>query len=375
MAVAEKLITLFGSSRALDSLCVVIPAFNEELLVGRCVSSVLAAGVPANNIYVIDDESTDGTPAVLAGFAGINVLRNEQRLGKCRGLHRLVTHYDIEGRYQFMALLDADSYVSASYFHAVLRTFAEHPENVLVCGAPRGERYNWITAFRTVDYVVCNSVFRPGQKAMGTINVAPGCASTYHTSLLSRLDWGGGTLVEDMDLTVQVHRKRLGRIAFTPEAVTFTQDPRTIRGYVGQMTRWYSGTWQVMRLHRLPFGRQRIDAEIALLMGEGLFYSLLILLLPVFAVLWPRAVLQFVLFDQLAAAAAAVYCAASARRPDVLLWWPSFVVLRVLNAAILVKTFWQEVIRRRSLDTWFTVGRYESPASAVGVVSEEIICA
>jgi biofilm PGA synthesis N-glycosyltransferase PgaC len=373
---AHSLITLFGSSgAALDSLCVVIPAYNEELLVGRCVSSVLAAGVSASQIYVIDDDSTDRTPAVLSEFAGINVLHNTQRLGKCRSLQRLAAHYFLQERYEFMALLDADSHVPASYFDAVLGKFTENPENVLVCGTPRAERHNWITAFRAAEYVLSAAVFRSGQSAMGTITVAPGCASTYRTSLLSHLDWGGGTLVEDMDLTVQVHRKRLGRVAFAPDAVALTQDPQTIRGYVGQITRWYSGTWQVMRLHRLPFGGQRIDAEFALLVGEGLLYSLLMLLLPVFIVLWPRVVMQWVVFDQCVAAVGAIYCARSLRRPDVLFWWPSFAVFRFLNAVIVVKTFWQEIVRGRSLGTWFSVDRYESTRSAARAVSQENICA
>ena len=53
-----------------------------------------------------------------------------------------------------------------------------------------------------------------------------------------------------------------------------------------------------MRLHRLPLGRQRLDAEFALLIGEGLFYSLMVLALPVLAWLWPTATLRWLLLDQ-----------------------------------------------------------------------------
>jgi cellulose synthase/poly-beta-1,6-N-acetylglucosamine synthase-like glycosyltransferase len=341
-------------------LCVVIPAFNEERLIGRCVRSVLAAGVLARDVFVIDDCSSDGTAAIVEAFAGVSLVRNTERCGKARSLQHLLAVQGIADRFQYVALIDADSYVAADYFDIVRRTFEGDREAVLVCGSPRGERHNYLTAFRTFDYALALFVFRRGQDYLKVITVAPGCASTYRASIVAQLDWEGGTLVEDMDLTVQIHRRRLGTVRYAAAAVTFTQDPRTIKGYLGQIRRWYSGTWQVMRLHRLPFGRQRIDAEFALLVGEGLFYSALVLALPLLALAWPAAALRWILLDQAVSAAAAVLVAASLRRVDIVFSFPAFVVLRVLGCAVLLQTFWAEIVRKRTLQTWFTVGRYEA---------------
>jgi cellulose synthase/poly-beta-1,6-N-acetylglucosamine synthase-like glycosyltransferase len=341
-------------------LAVLIPARNEETLIGRCVKSVLDAGVRPEDVYVIDDESTDGTSDVVRGFAGVNVLRHSERRGKAAGLLHAIDHYDLGRRYGLLSLLDADSHVHAGYFAAVRRAFDADPNAVLVCGSPRGLAYNYLTAFRTLEYDMALFMYRKGQDRIGVITVAPGCASTYRTSILSSLDWHGGTLVEDMDLTIQIHRKRLGRVRYAPDAFVLTQDPRRIREFVGQLTRWYSGTWQVMRLHRLPFGRQRIDAEFLLLAGEGLVFSLLMLALPVLAWTWPHAVLRWLLFDQSVVAVAAVLCAVHLRRIDVLAWLPTFVVLRFIGSGILLRTFWLEIVRRRTLRTWFSVGRYNT---------------
>jgi cellulose synthase/poly-beta-1,6-N-acetylglucosamine synthase-like glycosyltransferase len=269
-----KVNTLFeAAGHHIDKLCVVIPARNEELLVGRCIESVLAAGLSANQIFVVNDCSTDSTGAVLASFDGINVLTNEQRRGKSVSLCALIARFNLTERFTYLSLLDADSTVAPEYFGAVVRTFQEASDYVVVCGAPRSERHNWLTAFRALEYMLSAKMYRPGQDALGMITVAPGCAATYRTSILNTLDWHGGTLVEDMDLTVQVHRKALGRIGFASDAIAYTQDPRALRDYVGQITRWHSGTWQVMKRHRLPFGGQRVDAEFALLVGESLVYS------------------------------------------------------------------------------------------------------
>jgi cellulose synthase/poly-beta-1,6-N-acetylglucosamine synthase-like glycosyltransferase len=358
--------SVWQSAHRFHELCVVIPAHNEELLIGRCIRSVLDAGVAPSDVYVVDDCSSDGTAQAAAAFAGVNVLVNQHQLGKLGGLRRAVADAGLSTRYQYLALLDADSHVDGSYFFFVLERFLNDIDTVLVCGAPRSERHNWLTSYRALEYAVTLRAYRAGQDNLGVITVAPGCASTYRTDILSKLDWNGGTLVEDMDLTVQIHRRGLGRIAYAPEAVTHTQDPRHIREYIGQLTRWYSGTWQVMRLHRIPFGGQRIDAEFALLLLEGGFYSSAVLLLPLLLWMWPATVLRVFLFDQALWLGLASVCAISLRRWDILKNLPSFVLIRMINCVVLISTFWLEIVRNKKQTQWFSVGRYRESRLNIG---------
>ena len=351
-----------------NRFCVVIPAFNEALLIQRCIQSVLSAGVGANHVYVVDDCSTDATAAIVRANPGVNLLANTRKRGKLGGICDALTHFDLAARYEYLAILDADSHVAVNYFNEVLVRFLQDAETVLVCGAPQSERYNWLTAYRAYEYAVTLRLYREGQHAMGVITVAPGCASVYRTRILHRLEWASETLVEDMDLTVQVHRGGLGKVAYTPHAIAHTQDPRTLRDYVGQLTRWYRGTWQVMRLRNVPFGRQRIDAEFGVLLTEGLVFSAVTMCLPVAAWWWPGTVLRLLMVDQAIAVTLAVACAVAMKRADILMCLPAFPFLRLVNSAVLLKTFWLEVVRRQSALEWFSVTRYDAgaaePASA-----------
>jgi len=131
-----------------------------------------------------------------------------------------------------------------------------------------------------------------------------------------------------------------------------------------------------MRLRRLPRGRQRIDLEFGLLVGESLTFSILVMLLPLLFLLWPGAVMRALVIDQVVAAALVIASAVRLRRLDLVLWCPTFAFIRVINCFVWVRTFWTEVVRGRPLDEWFTPQRYERRSDdQVSTRAPEAFCA
>lgn len=74
------------SDRAWPLVTVVIPAYNEELQIAGAIEAVLAQDYPAEllQLLVLSDASTDGTDAIVTGYAGrgVELLRMPQRAGK-----------------------------------------------------------------------------------------------------------------------------------------------------------------------------------------------------------------------------------------------------------------------------------------------------
>lgn len=54
---------------AVPRISVIIPARNEAHTIGRCLDGLLAQTYPAYEVLVVDDASTDATPAILADYA------------------------------------------------------------------------------------------------------------------------------------------------------------------------------------------------------------------------------------------------------------------------------------------------------------------
>jgi poly-beta-1,6-N-acetyl-D-glucosamine synthase len=333
-------------------ICAIIPAKNEEIVIAKSIDSLIGAGLSGADIYVVDDGSTDHT-GLIALNCGVNVLRNCSSLGKVGSIKRAVEHFELDRRYDYISLLDADSQVSGNYFSEVRKLFSD--DVALICGYVESLEHNWITAARALEYMWGQAIYKRGQDKMGTILVSPGCASTYKSSIFAKLELRGDTFVEDMDMTFQVHRRKLGRIVFSETAISYTQDPRTISDYCRQMHRWYFGMWQVILKHRVPISLERIDFEIALLISEAFFIPIFYL---VSLIKFPFALLGVFLADEIFSICIAMYFSIKTKRTDILKYCPLFPLVKLINSAIFMQTFVEIIVLRKKLKQWFTPDRY-----------------
>jgi cellulose synthase/poly-beta-1,6-N-acetylglucosamine synthase-like glycosyltransferase len=343
-------------------IAVLVPAHNEEMTLGKTLRSVIKAGILSEDIYVIDDCSSDQTPKVAALYA-VHLMQNKVNLGKSAAIKRLLFSLRLTERYDLIALLDADTVVDPHYFHQILIQVQIRPDVVLFVGQVKSLRYNWLTSARAFDYTYMHDIYKSAQSRYSMITVGPGCASVYRSSALEKIRISNDTLAEDMDWTVQIHRQNLGKTLYVPKAIVYTQDPKTIQDYIRQVRRWYTGTWQVILKHSIPWRRTRIDLEVGLLCFEGLVYGLLLTLLPLllpFLFIFHWSWLEKVtLFDLLMFSGLAIYAAFRNRRLDIFLRFPLFYIVRYLNACVFVQSFWRVYLKRKVIKQWDKVKRYQ----------------
>lgn len=337
------------------TVCVVVPARNEAAVIRDTLLSLLQAGLNASQIYLVDDHSNDRTGDI-GRELGVTVLRNDPNLGKASSIKRMVAMYQLQHRYSFIGLMDADTKVNEPYIREMLRGFQD-PNVVAMCGRPKSRAHNWVTAYRAYAYAYMHLIYRKAQSKMRVINVAPGCSTMYRASIWDDLEWNHDTIVEDMDVTIQIHKKGLGQIKYAPNAVVDTQDPQTLRDYGKQMLRWNTGAWQVIKKHRLYGFKDRIDLECTLLAGEGLLFALFYLLLP-FLLFYDIRFGLILVLDMGFATAIALLVSIIERRLDIIRYAPFFPLMRLFDAALFVRGFWKVVVRGEAVTQWFTPQRY-----------------
>jgi biofilm PGA synthesis N-glycosyltransferase PgaC len=185
-------------------------------------------------------------------------------------------------------LLDADTELSKDYLTRGLKQFAD-PSVVAVGGAtttdwPRHKGSlitRFLLAHRDRIYVLTQLLQKFGQswRRMNVVHIVPGAASMYRVEALTQIEMDApGLVIEDFNMTFEVHHKRLGRIAFHPGVRAYTQDPDNLRDYTRQVRRWCLGFWQTVRRH--GFWASRFSLALVVTVFELLMGSLFLVSLP-----------------------------------------------------------------------------------------------
>jgi biofilm PGA synthesis N-glycosyltransferase PgaC len=379
-----------------DTVAILVAAHNEALVIDETISAASRL-VESSNIHIISDGSSDSTAAV-ARAAGANVLELTPNRGKAGALAAGIEHFELCRRFDVVLLLDADTHLAPDYLSTGLPLF-DDPGVVAVAGRAmtidgRGSSTRFgrfLVAYRERLYLIVQLLLKFGQAAKwaNAVTIVPGFASMYRTEALAEIDvTGAGLVIEDFNMTFEIHAKKLGRIEFHPSAaVAYTQDPDTFAEYVGQMRRWILGFWQTVRRHRLQpsvFG-----VALAVFIVELITSSLMfVLLVPVLTgsmlaelaqtiapdpsswTLWladflqPREVLFGVLIPDYLLT---ILAACVLRRPRYLLLGLGFPLMRIVDAALCLRVL-PKAWTARSSGVWVSPTRRANPA-AIGVGS------
>lgn len=114
-------------------LAFVIPAYNEEALIGKCIESVIAENQRCQagaHIIVVNNASTDRTGEIARSFPGVEVV-DEPKKGLVNA--RDAGFAASEG-YELVANIDSDTIVPEGWLSTVLDEFARDPKLVCLSG-------------------------------------------------------------------------------------------------------------------------------------------------------------------------------------------------------------------------------------------------
>lgn len=348
----EGVIPLFCMSNQIqrkrkNKLALVIPAHNEELVILHTIKSALAAGQKKQHIYVVDDNSTDATSEIAKTALPAKNVMKVRRSGKALAIKKAVKKFRITSRYHWIHIADADGVFDPNYFREFKTRLDSSKKYAAATGHVQSLRGGWVSKFRTYEYTIGLEIMRRIQSWLGVITVIPGPTSCFRTDVFKKLDINHTSLTEDFDLTLQIHRKKLGKIAYIPQAKSFTQDPKDFKDFKNQVSRWYRGFWQGLRHHRVGLKPQKLDAYVLFTIGETLIFSfeiiLLIALSTVSSVGQGLFAIYF-LFDVLLMFGWAVFSAALNNRWDILQSFPLFYILRFTNLYIFYKSFVEVIL-------------------------------
>lgn len=133
---------------------VIIPVYNTEALLDRCLDSVVKQSLSDIEIICVDDGSTDGSGALLDSWAmrdsRIRVIHQANgRQGKARNAAMKIACGE------YVGMIDSDDYIPEEYFERLYNAAKSNDADVAMCGIvkqkPVGERV--VVAFDSEEVV------------------------------------------------------------------------------------------------------------------------------------------------------------------------------------------------------------------------------
>ncbi len=334
---------------------VLICARNEESVIRLPVKSVLMSSYPRDccEVIVLADNCNDRTSEIAAAAGATVWEKREPSAGKGDVLEWGVKKVVELGRFDAIAVFDADNIVSAQWFDEMNNALQGGESIATGRRMTSNSTANVISGWYTAYWDLMNELSNRVRTNLGLSGKLTGTGFAFLISILGKNLWRTQTMVEDVEFSVQCNLAG-HRVGYVPEAEYADEQPVTVRHMWRQLCRWATGCWQVVRIYfviwlktlcRTPSMRL-FDSFFAILTGMSvafvLFFSLLALIFRICrgegileSFLIFASMIAFVSFVGFVTAWGAVALSSKRRRPT---WWAVFtfpIFSFILSATVL----------------------------------------
>jgi cellulose synthase/poly-beta-1,6-N-acetylglucosamine synthase-like glycosyltransferase len=256
-----------GKYRGLDAsyrplVCVVIPAHNEEAVIGHTIEALLRQDYTERVIMIMNDGSKDATSEIARRYAKEGVIvvdRGPEIAGRGKGavlnhayqlLCAMVEASDprLNGRSAedvIVCILDADGQLESTALTRVTPYFADRRVGGLQIGVRIANAdTNFLTRMQDLEFVGFSAMVQEARDAWGAVGLGGNGQFTRLSALMTVGDtpWSD-CLTEDLDLGLTLI-KAGWRIRFCPDAWVAQQAVERMRPLFRQRTRWIQGHYQ-----------------------------------------------------------------------------------------------------------------------------------
>jgi len=256
----------------LPSVSILIPALNEEKVIGHTIETLLKCDYPRDKmeIIVIASGSTDKTVDTCKKYSSrgpVKVLtKNLKKRGKPAALNLGLS----SAKNDVVVIYDADSIVRPSSLRALVEPLGR-PEVAAVVG-PVGiinDNENILTRSTSLEFAW---LFKSSElrERLGLLVPFSGSNRCFRKKVLEELGgYDEDSLVEELDLSVRLAQQG-GLMVFSPRAIIQEEAIASWRAHSRQRERWMAGTREGLK-NLMP--RTKLRIKIGLLLS--IFHAML----------------------------------------------------------------------------------------------------
>ncbi|MHC1605058.1 MAG: glycosyltransferase [Candidatus Methanofastidiosia archaeon] len=286
----------------LPKVSIIIPAYNEEKIIERCLNSLKLQNYPNNKmeILVVDDGSVDATREVVInningnGNGRVKINGEFLSVGEYKGAIKLFTSGRNKGKANALNLgirhshgdiimtIDSDTVIDPQAIRNMASYFIENPELGTACGnieinwrllEERDKEGNIVldengdikekkinffeSALAKSQFLEYLNAFRLGRHYQSIVNseyTLSGAFSAFRKEVFENSSlYSDLTVSEDFDISLDLHQQDV-KVGFAPTAKAWVEPIIDPGALYAQRVRWRRGQLEVAGLHKNMVG-------------------------------------------------------------------------------------------------------------------------
>lgn len=234
---------------------ILVPAHNEGKVIAQTVEALLAFDYPQDRyeIIIVNDNSSDNSAALLAELQArypqrrLTVINTDATNGG-KGKSNALNIGFAQSSGELIAIYDADNTPERTALRYLVAEIVGNPSLGAVIGKFRTRNRNesWLTRFINIETLSFQWMAQAGRWKLFKLCTIPGTNFIMRREIVERIGgWDVKAIAEDTEISFRIYMMGY-RIKFQPKAVTWEQEPQTLRVWFKQRTRWVKGNIYVI---------------------------------------------------------------------------------------------------------------------------------
>ena len=257
----------------------IIPAHNEEAVVGNLIESLQKQNYPKNkyDICVIADNCTDKTKEVAESY-GVKIFERyeEDPAKRTKGdalrlfLNTLLADPNMD--YDAFCVFDADNIVDENFISAMNKHLCQGEEVVQGYRDIKNPTDSWIASGYAIFYWTMNRFYHLARYNAGLSPLINGTGFMVKFDAIRPTGWNTNTLTEDIEFSLKriIQGKKLG---WATDAIVYDEQPVKFKPSWSQRSRWTIGHIQCLQEYTKPLAKAA-STNKTLMNFDGLLYML-----------------------------------------------------------------------------------------------------
>ena len=236
-------------------ISILVPAHNEAVVLQKTLDALLAFDYPKEKyeIIVVNDNSTDNSAQVLEKIQQDNperfvtVINTDAKTGGKGKSNALNIAYS-RASGDFIVIYDADNTPERAALRCLAAEITADDRLGAVIGKFRtiNKNASLLTRFINIETLAFQWMAQAGRWQLFKLCTIPGTNFIIRSHIIEDMGgWDPDAVAEDTEISFRIYMEGY-LIKFQPKAVTWEQEPQTLKVWFRQRTRWVMGNIYVI---------------------------------------------------------------------------------------------------------------------------------